>query len=589
MRTNLFDFKKLKKNKIVLEEEIIENPFLLFFKKYGKYIFILIMLLAIIFLIISLYFSIKNLKETTKITTNISSVVVEFDGDNKIDTSDMNPINGGLANKLFYERYGNIGLSEGIILVVKEVSSKNGIITYYSDGSAKMIREDGTIVRISSLENGEYGIKENGNIIIGAKTKEIIVVDTKVLEDGTKIVYYSDKSCDIIVDNNKQKVNMLVRNSDRLLIENNRLISINPSGVSRILKKENSNGYKFTYYEDGTIKIEKGTDLFIVRNSEDLNITDIVDFPNNNEAVFLKEVKLKDGSKIIYYTDGSAEIIKNDDSIMVRKSKDIIYNDERVIEIIDTRYANKTIIKKTQNGEEVIYLDNGGALIKNSNGKYEYIDENSNIKYDEDNNIKEPLNTIKEKNTKATPDGTIVINLEDNRTVIIDDKGYRIVDTEDIVYDENGNIVKIIGDEIEIESTEDDLDDSVSNNHFVIKNYGKENIKYVVSIEASDDYKDYAPVWLDPMYLRYNMVINSKYLEGQKITKKIDVGTVLEGNTKIERETYILYEGLLISGDSVDINLGMWLDYADITNDYQNSVFAGTIKIYCETSLEEDI
>ena len=576
MRTNLFDFKKLKKNKIVLEEETIDNPFLLFFQRYGKYLFLLLMLLAIIVLGIALFLTIKDLKDTTKVTTNISSVVVEFDGDNVIDTSNMSPISGGLANKLFYDRYGNIGLTEGVIFVIKEVNSENGLITYYSDGSAKLLRKDGTLVRISSLENADYGIKENGKIIIGAKTKEIIVMNTKVLEDGTKIIYYSDNSCELIIPNHDNKI--LVRNSDRLVIEENRLIKIEPSGVSKVLNTDNVNGIKLT------IKIEKGNDVYIVRNSEDINISNgDITFPNNNEATILKEISLKDGSKIIYYTDGSAEIIKGNDSIIVRESKDIIYTDERVVEIVETRYANETIIKETPNGKDIIYLDNGGALIKNPDVTYEYIDENSDIKYDDNGNIKEPLDIIRQIDKKVTPDGTIVIDLEDGRSIIIDENGYRIVETDDIVYDEEGNIVKIIGDEIEIPEEDEDKDDSVSDDHFVIKNYGKETIKYIVTIEASDSYKNYAPVWLDPMYLRYNMVINSKYLEGQKITKKIDIGTVLEGNTKIERETYILYE------DSADITLGMWLDYTDITNDYQNSVFVGTITIYCETALEEDI
>ena len=63
----------------------------------------------------------------------------------------------------------------------------------------------------------------------------------------------------------------------------------------------------------------------------------------------------------------------------------------------------------------------------------------------------------------------------------------------------------------------------------------------------------------------------------------MSIGTKLQGDVEIKKETYILYEGTLESGKSSEVNLGIWLDYDDITNDYQDSVFVGTIKIYSET------
>lgn len=575
LKTNLFKFIKLKRNKIVIEEETIDSPFLLFFKRYHKYILLLLILLAFISIIVSVYLAVVNIRDSSKIITNINNVVVDFEGDSTINSVNMKPITGGQAIKEFYGRYGNIGLLEGIIFVVKEVNFKNGTITYYSDGSAKIVSNDGTITRVSALENGDYGVKENGNIIIGAKTKYITIEDTKILLDGTKIIYYSDNSCEVIYPNNKNTV--LVRNSDRLVIANDKLITITPSGLSDVLKEENVNGTKITYYEDGTIKIEKGNSIYIVRNTEDVNMS-ILDFPNNNQATILKEVSLNDGTKIIYYTDGSAEIQKNGESLMVRQSKDIVYTDDRIVEIIETKYANEVSNKVTPKGEKIIYLDNGGALIKNPDGTYEYVYENSDIKYDNNGNIKDGLDTINEKKHKTTPDGTIVIDLEDGNSIIIDENGYRVIETGKIIYDPDGNIKGIEG---EMEKTEDDT--SMSETSFVIENNGKDDVKYIVAIEVSDNYTDYAPVKLNPIYLRYNIVVNSTYLEEQLFNKQMKIGTTLQGGTKIEKETYILYEGELKSGNKSEVNLGIWLDYDDITNDYQNSVFVGTLKVYSET------
>ena len=567
MKTNLFKFKKQERDKIVIEEEKIDSPFIAFFKKYKKYVLLLIMLLALITLIISVYYTMINMKDISKIVTNLNHVVVNFNADNTINSTNMKPISGGEAVKEFYKRYGNIGLREGVIFVVKEVNFKNATITYYSDGSAKIVSYDGTITRVSSLENGDYGLKENGNIIIGAKTKNISIKETKVLENGTKIIYYSDNSCEIINPSNKN--NMLVRNSENLLIKDNRLVTINPSGISQELKNDNKNGTKITYYEDGTIKIEKSNKSYIIRNYEDVNLSNMT-FPNNNEATILKTVS--------YYTDGSAEIKKDNESIMVRSSKDIVYTDEMIIEIIETKYANETIKKVTPQNKEITYLNNGGALIKNPDGTYEYVYENSVIKYDENGNIKSGLETVKEKQHRTTPDGTIIINLEDDKWLIIDKNGYRIVDSYQIIYDSDGNIKGIFGEE---DTNEDNS--STYGNNLVIENKGDYNIKFIVTVEVSDNYNDYAPVKLNPIYLRYNLVAGTDYLEKQSFTKQMEIGTVLQGGTKIEKETYILYEGLLESGKTAEVNLNIWLDYENITNEYQNSVFVGTIKIYAET------
>ncbi len=572
MRTNLFNLKRHKQNKIVLEEEVIDNPFLYFYKKYYKYLILLVILLALISIIVSLYYALVNLRGTTKVVTNINNVVVKFDDDYNINSINMKPISGGKANEEFYERYGNVGLKEGVIFVVKEISTKNGTVTFFSDGTSMLIKPNGKITRISSLENGDYGINENGEIIVGAKTKEISIVKTITLEDNTVIIYYSDNSCKIIVSTDRA---MLVRNSSRLVIENNRLVKINPSGVSKELRVDNN----ITYYEDGTIKIEKDNKIYVIRNSEDVDLSNIT-FPNNNEATIVKTINLKDGSKINYFSDGSAEIVKDNTSTMVRQSKDIIYNDNRVIEIIETKYAHMSSERTTLDEKEIIYLDNGGALIKNKDGTYDYVYENSDIKYDSNGNIKQANNLVNEIDHKTTPDGVTIIDLKDGNSIIIDENGYRIVETDKIVYDNDGNIAKIVGEE------DPNEDKSIYDNHFVIENKGKDKVRYMVAIEVSDNYQDYAPVKLNPIYLKYNLVANTTYLENEVLNNVLPIGTVLEGNKKIDKETYILYEGVLDSGKNADITLGLWLDYDDITNDYQNSVFVGTIKIYSETIKE---
>ena len=138
MKTNLFNFKKLKEDKIVLEEEKTDNPFLLFFKKNRKLLLFILFLLLLIVIVLSIYYAVTNIQEGTKVVTNINNVVVNFDASNTINTINMKPTTGGLASKDFYSRYGNIGLTEGVIFLVKELDTKNGHLLLFSDGSSML-------------------------------------------------------------------------------------------------------------------------------------------------------------------------------------------------------------------------------------------------------------------------------------------------------------------------------------------------------------------------------------------------------------------------------------------------------------------
>ena len=60
-------------------------------------------------------------------------------------------------------------------------------------------------------------------------------------------------------------------------------------------------------------------------------------------------------------------------------------------------------------------------------------------------------------------------------------------------------------------------------------------------------------------------------------------GSQLEGGLMVNKNTYILREGTLENGETLKISLGIWASYEDITNEYQNSAFIGTIKLYADS------
>ena len=693
LRVKEFDNKN---KKIVIEEEKKKkHPLLLFFFNH-KLLFLMLLLFALMFFVIGLQLAISSLKGSIDPSDVLTSLEMNFhDGTGDVNLNGNKPFTDDDAKRKLYEKYGNIGLKDGVILEVKTITLSDKTIIYYSDGSAMIINKNGSIVRVSSLEDGSFGVDDKGNIKEGAKTLNVRLINTVNLKDKTIIKYYSDGSAEITCKGKK----VFVRDGSTIKLSKNNeyIIKINPSGISFLKEEKKLAHNNIRYYSDGTIKVTIDNKEYVIRNDKDIKIDgNNISFPNNNAAVVIDTKNLDDGTIVKYYSDGSAEVIKNDgETIFVRQSGDILYkNNERIREIIEDNIGHKIYEKDTPNGDKVIIFDDGSAVIVHPNGSKEYVDENSDIKYDENGNIKDieesgkdnkyevvledgTVITIYEdgdavidypngdkkyvndyddikfnedgniktingetsnpKNKKTLPDGTIVTEFENGVIEVVEPDGdrYLIKDT-DIVYDEDGNIDKINNNEnkdvdkntlpdgtvvtefedddkvmieypdgtvvitdkdninydedgnIEdidtglVEDMEDkDDDDDEIDNDITITNPTNKDLKYRLVIEETDNYSKYNVKRLPADFVKYQVDVDynnstPKYLNNNIWT----MGDILEGGLKIEKDTYILYEGIIDAKSSVDINLSLWLDYENMTNENQNSAFIGTIKAY---------
>lgn len=684
-----------KKKKIIIEEENKKkHPLLLFFFNH-KLLSLLLLLLALMFFIIGLQIAISNLNGSIDPNDILTSLQMDFhDGSGDVNLNGNKPFTDDDAKRKLYEKYGNIGLKDGVILEVKTITLSDKTIIYYSDGSAMILNKNGSIVRVSSLEDGSFGVDDKGNIKDGAKNLNVKLIDTINLKDKTIIKYYSDGSAEITCKGKK----IFVRDGSTIKLSKNNeyIIKINPSGIS-FLKEEKKLAHNIIkYYSDGTIKVTIDGKEYVIRNDKDIKIDgNNISFPNNNAAVVINTKKLEDGTVVKYYSDGSAEVIKTDGEIIfVRQSGDILYKDnERIREIVEDNIGYKIYEKDTPSGDKVIIFDDGSAVIVHPNGSKEYVNENSDIKYAENNNIKvieetgkdnryevvlkdgtvitiyedgdavidytngdkkyvsdyddikfnedgniKTINgeTSKPKNNKVLPDETIVTEFENGIIEVVEPDGdrYLIKDT-DIVYDEDGNIDKIINnenkdvgkntlpdgtivtefeddDKVMIEypdgtviitdkdnikydedgniedidtglvvDMEDKEDDDEIDNDITITNPTNKDLKYRLVIEETDDYSKYNVKRLPADFVKYQIDVNYNNITSKYLNNNIwTMGDILEGGLKIEKDTYILYEGVIDAKSSVDIDLSLWLDYENMTNENQNSAFIGTIKAY---------
>lgn len=540
-----------KEDKIVLEEK--QSSLILFLKKHQLLIFITALIISLTVLMVSLLITISNL--STSDTPTIKEVSIDTDlTDANIVIDPSTPLTEETAKNAFENN--SAFKRSGEVLLVKMVETSQYTIKFFSDYTAlKIMKNNNLITRISSLDDNAYGINENAVINSKAITLDITKTDTKEYKWGT-VNYYSDGSAEII----NSKFDMFVRNSKEIsenYISNNK--------VSYIKETKNIGNIKLNYYYDGTIEVIKDGISYLVRDVNDLNITNNnVTFKNNNEATIKETIKLSDGKTIDYYTDGGAIIHDGSRNLSVRKSNSIIIKDNKIFEIVDNIYVT---ISNTKDNGNVIYYTNGSAVIKNKDGKTLYIPENSNIKYQNDkisnigNNYEQLTEERNVNDDKIFKFATIAV---------VETKEYiAIVSKNNLLYNSDGSLKEIMDNPIE-----------ANTKPIKITNSTNETLKYRLVIEKSNKTN------LDVEYIRYQLSVKNVRLEPTKLNANPWNEDELTDIMSVKGTNYILLDKTLEPHNTDEIRLMLWTDYDTIPNSMQDKYFYGTIKIYAWQELD---
>ena len=329
MRTNLFKVKKKTDKKILIEEEKTKNPFLLFLKLHWKLIsWILFLLFVVLFLVsVGVAFSLFG---------DSSDFDISYLNDNK--DSVISDIDTGITDEVVAENLlGPVARKAGVVLLVETfMSNNNDVIYYFSDFTAIIIQADGSIYRVSPVDD-EYGIDRNGKINDKAK-KVLVKSNTATLQNGTVVVYYSDGSAKL----EHNGVTLFVRDSNNIVLSDGNIYnSIKPSGIANNQNNAKDGNVTMITFTDNTKYVLNGDNKLIVNpNARASNKDNNISYDENNTFKIMKERVLKDGSKLDYYENGSAIIIdKNENVIFVKKSGDIHIKDNNIYEIISNSYG----------------------------------------------------------------------------------------------------------------------------------------------------------------------------------------------------------------------------------------------------------
>lgn len=535
--------------KIVLEEK--QSPLALFYKKYGKSIFRIFLVFSLLVLILGLWLGITNFFKSEEMIIKKVSIDTTLSNENSYINGGHTPMTEETAKNAFNQIDKFRG--KGVVVLTQTVEASSYVIRFYSDGTAlKIMKQGNLITRISALENGEYAISKDGTINTKATISDITIKQIKEFPWGN-VTYFSDGSAEIT----DAKINLFVRNSSEIFdnyITNNK--------VSYLKETKNIGKTTVNYYYDGTIEVIKDNKSYLVRNKNDINITNNdVTFKQNNKSEIRKTITLSDGKTIDYYTDGGAIIRDGSRTISVRKSNSIIIKNNKIYEITDNIYVEES---KVANNGNIIYYTNGSAVIKR-NGQTEYVEENSYIKYYDNNQISHI-----EKNTeKMTNESNIKgenVKLFETVAVVTTKDYIAIVPKDSIIYDKDGTIKKLV--------VADLID---GDNSFTITNNTNEQIKYRVVIEKS------SRSTLDVQYIRYQLSVKDTYITPKRLDSNIWTSDNISNSLNVKGTNYILLDNTLEAHDTANIKLMLWTDYDTIPNSMQNKHFYGTIKVYAWT------
>lgn len=329
-------------------------------------------------------------------------------------------------------------------------------------------------------------------------------------------------------------------------------------GVVIKIKERNFKTGTIIFYSDKTalVKYNNGEYLrvFSINNNYGINEDGII----NRSAITKKvtgEIKTNSslGITMLYLSDGSVEVTKGDVTFFVRNS-DLTSLDNKF-------YTNLSIVSLPIKKEEnKIYYSNG--TIKENN--YLLVD---NTKY----------NKIKEI---TIHDNIKIIYYENNFAEVIKDNLSIIVEkSEHIIYDDN--IFEIVDNSVNNDKI--DPKDIMDIKNITLENNNQKESNYMIVLEETKNYKKHNITRILPSeYINYNVYLNGNKINNQVLNNNIK-GTSKASGLSLKNNTYLIYEGKLEKLSTVTVKIGMWISYETITNEYMNSAFIGTIKVYVES------
>ena len=208
------------KETIVIKEDLSATR--KFWKKYNKLIILISLIISVTVLLTGVIVAISNIQTSDKMIIKEASIYTDLDVSNEDVTANSGiPITDKTAKEIF--KNSNIFKSSGTVFLVKTVSKGEYKIEFYSDYTAiKSMKKGGEMItKINPVGENTYGINENGVTDSKAETIDLTTTNTKQYPWGL-VTYYSDGSAKIT----KSDMTLYVRDANDIndnYISNNKI------------------------------------------------------------------------------------------------------------------------------------------------------------------------------------------------------------------------------------------------------------------------------------------------------------------------------------------------------------------------------
>ena len=175
---------------------------------------------------------------------------------------------------------------------------------------------------------------------------------------------------------------------------------------------------------------------------------------------------------------------------------------------------------------------------------------------------------------KTLDNGIKIIYYDNDYAEVIYKDSRLVVEKKDHIKYEN-NIFEIVDNNKNEENI--DIKDIMNIKNIKLKNTNQDKAYYMIVLEESNNYNKYnIDKRLDTKYINYNIYVNGNTITNKVLDNKIEIKENKNNN-------YLIYEGYIDKLSELTIDIGMWISYENITNEYMNSGFIGTMKVYIET------
>lgn len=373
---------------------------------------------------------------------------------------------------------------------------------------------------------------------------------------NSEIVEYEDNGVVVTFNGNDQSVingRPITSDYASKLFEGNIKDTISSGAVIKI--KEVIQGENIiVFYSDNTVLIKYANGdylrVFSLDNKPAVDENGIIDRRATTKKVKGNIKVISNNIELLYLSDGSMEITKDNTTFFVRNG-DITFDDN----VFYSNLSDIMVPIKKENNK--IYYSNG--VIKEN----DYIIVNNEISHvKEIKNIHDNIKIIYYDNEYAQViKGDLDIIVGKSKHIVYDDNVFEIIDNEKSNFD--------IEDFMDIKSID-------------LNNIENSKCKYIIVLEETNDYtKHNVSRRLDNEFINFSVYINGKNYNNNVLNNNIKDTKEYDG-LDYTNNTYLLFDGILDEYEKANVKIGMWVSYENITNEYMNSAFIGTVKIYIE-------